>query len=433
MILEGNQRGGAKQMAAHLLNAKDNEHVEVYEVSGFVSDNVHGALREIDGLSRGTQCRQFMFSLSLNPPRTETVPVEYFEKAIDDAEKKLGLIGQPRVVVFHEKEGRRHAHCIWSRINADEMKAINLPHYKLKLQDISKQLYLQYGWDLPKGFIDKQYRDPTNFSREEWQQAKRAKEDPEIIKALFKKAWEVSDSSNAFAQAIAEYGFTLARGDRRGYVAVDYKGEVYSLSRWADVKPKQIKERLGELDKLPSVDQAKAEIAKRMTDVLQTYIADIKQQSQQKFQPLRQSVLTMRDKHRLERERLKNEQEERWKLEQQKRMARVPRGFTGIWHRITGTYQKVRDRNERETARCTTRDRDEKQALITRQLQERVVIQEKVQILKREHREAMLNIRLDIGRYMEMQGHTKAPDLTNAFNRASHRKERQGPDFGPEM
>ncbi len=46
MILEGNQRGGAKQMAKHLLNAKDNEHVEVHEVSGFVSDNVHGALRE---------------------------------------------------------------------------------------------------------------------------------------------------------------------------------------------------------------------------------------------------------------------------------------------------------------------------------------------------------------------------------------------------
>ncbi len=431
MILEGNQRGGAKQMARHLLNVEENEHVEVYEVRGFMASHLHGALQEIQALSQGTQCRQFMFSLSLNPPRTETVPVEYFEKAIEDAEKKLGLSGQPRVVVFHEKEGRRHAHCIWSRINADEMKAINLPHYKLKLQDISKQIYLQYGWDLPKGFIDKQYRDPTNFSREEWQQAKRAQEAPEIVKALFKKAWEVSDSSNAFAQAIREYGFTLARGDRRGYVAVDYKGEVYPLSRWADVKPKQLKERLGELERLPSVDQAKAEIAKRMTNVLQTYIADIKQQSQQKFQPLKHAVKSLRDQHREERERLKQEQEERWKIEEQKRMARVPRGFSGIWHRITGTYQKVRDRNERETARFIIRDRDEKQVLITRQLQERGIIQEKVQVLKREHREAMLNIRLDIGRYMEMQG--KTPELTDTFNRHSRQKERSVPDFGPEI
>lgn len=99
-------------------------------------------------------------------------------------------------------------------------------------------------------------------------------------------------------------------------------------------------------------------------------------------------------------------------------MARVPRSFSGIWHRITGTYQKVRDRNERETARCIARDSDEKQAMIARQLHERGEIQEKVQALKREHREAMLNIRLDIGRYMEMQGHTKAPDLTDRASTA---------------
>jgi hypothetical protein len=64
------------------------------------------------------------------------------------------LTDQPRVIVFHEKEGRRHAHCVWSRIDADNMKAINLPHYN----DISKQLYLQHSWTLPQGFIDQQYR-----------------------------------------------------------------------------------------------------------------------------------------------------------------------------------------------------------------------------------------------------------------------------------
>ena len=34
-----------------------------------------------------------------------------------------------------------------------EMKALNLPHYKLKLRDVSKQLYLQYEWNMPDGFI----------------------------------------------------------------------------------------------------------------------------------------------------------------------------------------------------------------------------------------------------------------------------------------
>ena len=164
MILKGSQRGRAKQLAAHLLKTEENEHIEVHELDGFIAENLHGALQEIYAVSRGTRCKQFMFSVSLNPPETESVPVEYFEKAISDIEKELGLEGQPRAVIFHEKEGRRHCHTVWSRIDIDEMKAINLPYYKLKLQDISKQLYYQYGWDIPRGFLEKQERNPFNYS-----------------------------------------------------------------------------------------------------------------------------------------------------------------------------------------------------------------------------------------------------------------------------
>lgn len=169
MILKGSQRGGAKQLAHHLLKVQENEHVDIHQISGFASENLHEALHEIYAVSQGTRCRQFLLSLSLNPPQTESVPVEYFEKALNDIEKELGLEGQPRVVIFHEKEGRRHAHCVWSRINIEEMKAINLPYYKYKLRDISKQLYLHYGWQLPKGFIDREERNPLNFTLDQWQ------------------------------------------------------------------------------------------------------------------------------------------------------------------------------------------------------------------------------------------------------------------------
>lgn len=127
MILKGSQRGGAANLARHLLRADENEHVELHELKGFVAEDLPGALHEIYAVSRGTRCEQYMFSVSLNPPEHETVPIQYFEKAISDIESDLGLSGQPRAIVFHEKEGRRHAHCVWSRIDADEMKAINLP------------------------------------------------------------------------------------------------------------------------------------------------------------------------------------------------------------------------------------------------------------------------------------------------------------------
>lgn len=184
MLLKGSQRGGAKQQAHHILLGKENEHVEVYEVRGFTSDNPHVAFQEMYALSLGTECKQFMFSVSMNPPLDEDAPPEYFENAMASIEKEMELKNQPRIVVFHEKEGRRHAHCVWSRIDLLEMKAINLPFYKNKLNEISKQLYLKHGWELPKGYIDRQFSDPTNFSLEEWQQAKRAKEDPKILKRL---------------------------------------------------------------------------------------------------------------------------------------------------------------------------------------------------------------------------------------------------------
>lgn len=66
MILVGNQRSGAKNLALHLLK-DENEHVEVHEIRGFASQNLMAALNEIHAISRATRCKPYLFSLSLNP------------------------------------------------------------------------------------------------------------------------------------------------------------------------------------------------------------------------------------------------------------------------------------------------------------------------------------------------------------------------------
>lgn len=129
MILVGSQRGGAGNLARHLMNAVENEHIAVQELRGFMADNLPGALAEAHAISKATQCQQFLFSLSLNPPKGQDATVEDMMQAADQAEQKLGLSGQPRAVVVHEKKGRRHIHVVWSRIDADSMKAINLPFF----------------------------------------------------------------------------------------------------------------------------------------------------------------------------------------------------------------------------------------------------------------------------------------------------------------
>src|SRR3546814_202812 len=136
MILVGNQRGGAKNLAMHLLK-QENEHVHVHDLRGFASDSLVSALNESYAISRGTRCRQFLFSLSLNPPPHENVGTEEFEKAVERVENDLGLAGQPRAIVFHEKHGRRNAHEVWSSIDEGQMQAVALPLTKTKLSAIS--------------------------------------------------------------------------------------------------------------------------------------------------------------------------------------------------------------------------------------------------------------------------------------------------------
>lgn len=366
MILKAKERGDAGQLARYLLATRDNEHVELHEVSGFMSDELLEAFQEADAVARGTRCKNYLFSMSLNPPEGARVTTEDFEQTADLIEKKLGLENQPRAIVFHEKDGRRHAHVVWSRIDSEQMRAINLSHYKSKLKDISRELFLEHGWDMPRGLQDRSLRDPENFTREEWQQAKRAGVDPREIKATLRQCWEHSDNRVSFETALKERGFWLAKGDRRGFVALDYRGEVYSFSRYAGVKTKELESRLGNPIALSSVDEVKAKIAQGMTHKLEDFIKEVEADAKQRMAMLDFRKGEMLAHHKEERRKLRTAHEKRWLIEINQRAQRLPRGFSGIWHRLTGRYSQIREQNERETVVAWQRDRAEKDALILR-------------------------------------------------------------------
>ncbi len=165
--------------------------------------------------------------------------VEVFEKACDTIEERLGLKGQPRMIVFHEKEGRRHAHVVWSRINAETMTAKPLPFFKRTLNAIAKELYLENGWKMPEGFRDPKLRDPRTFTLAEWQQAKRAGIDAREIKTTVQECWSLSDNGPSFAKALEDRGLFLAWGDRRGHVAVSIEGDVFAIARMVDKKTRR--------------------------------------------------------------------------------------------------------------------------------------------------------------------------------------------------
>lgn len=404
MIFSASQRAGAMELAAHLLNGDENDHVTLHEIRGFLADTLEGAFREIEAISRGTRCQKFLFSLSLNPPEDADVPIGDFEAAIDEIERKLGLLDQPRVVVFHEKNGRRHCHVVWSRLMYSEhtkrMVAIRMSHFKHKLMEISRYQFLKYGWKMPEGMKRAQDRSPWHLSREEYRQAVRLSEDPQALKTLFKGAWEQSDTLKTFVAALQERGMLLARGDRRGFVALDMAGGIYSLTRWIDIGTRELKARLGKPETLPTVEQAKAYIADRMGENLQRYIAESKQRAKEIRQPLVEEVRAMALAQRAERARLIEKQQARWVRETKIRTARLPKGVKWLWHKASGRYQKIRAQNETETKACLERDRKELHALVRSHLLERQELQKTVKTYKEEHKREALRIRQEVANYV---------------------------------
>ena len=402
MILKASERGYASNLAQHLMNARDNEHVELHELRGFASDTLIDALRETEAISRGTRCKNFLFSLSLSPPEQENVSIAVFEKTIASIEQRLGLTGQPRAIVFHEKHGRRHAHAVWSRIDPVEMKAIKLSHFKRKLTAISRELYLEHGWDMPDGLKDGRSRDPLNFSLAEWQQAKRTGRDPKRLKAQVQDAWRASDSAAALDPALRSKGLFLAKGDRRGFAVVDYTGEAFSLARLSGVRTKELKKRLGHAENLKSVSEVQHWISGRMSEMLERHVRDLEEDHAKDARALRVQRQKLIAKHRDARSELKANQTARWENETRDRASRLPRGLKGLWSWMTGKLKKIRADHAREVADAKARDSEEREEMIFDQLAQRRKL-EKLSGLKEEtmarDRDVM---REDIARYLEL-------------------------------
>lgn len=403
MILVGSQRAGATALADHLTNQRDNDHVQLLELRDFMAEDLHGALDEAHAISKATQCKQFMFSLSLNPPGSHIADEDEFRDAADRVEAKLGLTGQPRAIVIHEKEGRRHAHVVWSRINVDEMKAINLPHFKSKLRDLSRELFLDHGWELPKGVETHGGKSPLNFTLAEWQQAKRQNIDPREIKQVFRQAWERSDNLKSLSHALEERGYFLAQGDRRGYVAVDVHGNIYSLSKWSGVRVKDAKNKLGSPDQLRPVSEVQKTLQDRMKEQAIGYVSQVGARQRDEMRPLLDERAKMVTDQRQERRVLELRQRERWIAETKVRSDRLNTGLRGVWDRFTGRSKAIRDRNEKEAWNCAKRDQTQRNRLVVQQMSDRQGLQKRITTMRAKHKEDRKILIRDLVQYVRRQ------------------------------
>ena len=269
MIIKGNARGNAKWLADHLARTDTNEVAEVVEIRGVVSRTPLGAFREIAATALCTKARDPLYHANIDPPADEKLTAEQWARAVDALEDRLGFRDQPRVVVRHLKEGREHVHVVWSRIDIENRRAIPDSHNFRKHEEVARALEREFGHARVQGAhvereeAERPARTPT---RAEMQQAERTGIDPKAVKAEVSGLWQQTDNGKAFAAALDEAGYRLARGDRRDFVIIDQAGEVHSLARRVEgARAADIRARMADLDPagLPDAEQAKAMQAAR--------------------------------------------------------------------------------------------------------------------------------------------------------------------------
>lgn len=263
MIIKGTSCAGANRLTVHLMRTDTNERAEVREIKGVVADTLRGALREMEAVAAGTRTTKPFYHASINTPADEPLTDEQRMIAIDKLELALGLTGQARVVVIHQKEGREHCHIVWSRIDLDRMAAISDSHNYRKHEEVARALEKEFGLDRVQGaHVERggKTRPKRTPSHAEMLQADRTGVSPQEAKALMTGIWKSTKNGKEFQAALAEHGWVLARGDRRDFVAIDPTGGVHSLARRIEgAKAKDVRERFADIDprSLASVAEAK--------------------------------------------------------------------------------------------------------------------------------------------------------------------------------
>lgn len=263
MIIKGTSRAKPIELARHLLNAEQNERIQLLETRGTVAQDLRGALIEMDAYAAGTRCEKPLYHAAISPGLPHTLTPEQRAEAIEALEERLGLTGHARAVVMHDKHGRQHIHVVWSRIDIDHMRSVSDSHNYRKHEEVARELERRFGHERVQGAHHEREgvkRPDRTPSRAELRQEERTGIKGKDVKAEVSAAFRASDSAEAFKAALEEKGYQLARGDRRDFVIVDRAGGVHSLARRIDgMRAAELREFMGPLDRnsLPDLETAR--------------------------------------------------------------------------------------------------------------------------------------------------------------------------------
>ena len=258
MIIKGGAAGNIGFWSRHLLRDDTNDEVRLVDISGLMADNLPAALREMQAIARQSRSRgNFMYQANINPRHDEELTPAQWTKAVERLEKNLNLAGHQRIIVEHVKNGRRHRHAIWNRVDVETLKVTDIKDNYAVHARTARELEQMFGL---RPTPSERRKDKSAERLWERRAEERSGISREQISEDLTRIWSETTTGRAFREAIELAGYILARGDRRDFCVVDAAGTAHSLARrLKGVSVEEIRTRMADIDKasLPSVAEAR--------------------------------------------------------------------------------------------------------------------------------------------------------------------------------
>lgn len=193
---------------------------------------------------KGNDKPVYSFSLAWQPEQEPQK--EHMLELAFDALALLGLKDHEAVFVAHNDTAHPHVHVITNLVHPENGKTMRPQNDRLKFSAWAEAYEKEHG---------KIYCEERVINNERRRNGEKIKHrEVKIDQALIiQNLYNQSDNGKAFQEALEKAGFTLAKGDRRGFVLVDKDGNISSLSRQLKgQRAKDLKQHLGDLTDLPN-------------------------------------------------------------------------------------------------------------------------------------------------------------------------------------
>lgn len=154
------------------------------------------------------------------------------------------------------------------------------------------------------------------------------------------------------------------------------------MARWSGLKTKDLRHKLGDGEKLPSVGGLQGDLRQRLSERLRGHLSEDKARQKAALQPLKDDLRKIVMKQRVERARLQSAQNIRRASEAKERSSRFRRGLGIVLDVLSGRLFKLRKQNESEAYACFVRDRSQREQLYEAQRRERAPFQMKIEALQ---------------------------------------------------